>query len=201
MRVKLILFALIAFMVVGIAAGGLGIIARESDLIITYSAQEKNELSKGMAVNDLNGIDYFITCDNNINCVATVNKVIYDNNKCVVEVGKTLCGKAVIGYVFQDYKINFSAAQTCLSEENQCVEWSEGVCLEYDEKTGECIKWEKKPECLKWELVCTIWTNKSKDDFARDAISKELLRIGAIQTARKDLNAPTKELTGKVFIR
>lgn len=135
------------------------------------------EKSKGTILNDYNNLDYSVKCDTNTSCELTLNKLIYDNNKCVKEAGNLTCGKAVIGSVFNNKKVVFSVEQTCLDWNKYCSKYSVPECLEWEVRPlPVCLKWEdeKKINCLEWEVpkgckefdyklgVCLKWEEELK---------------------------------------
>lgn len=112
----MVLILLIAFISIGIAGLG-GVITTSKNITLDYSTTDKASLDQGIGVNDLNGLTYSYSCDGNNSCLVTFNKLIYDNNKCVTEVGVTTCGKRITGSVFQDKQIIVDLTNSKLSKE------------------------------------------------------------------------------------
>jgi hypothetical protein len=106
-------------------------------------------------------------------------------------------------------------------EKNPCLEWEDWKavgCLEFDEKKGECLKWEKelsclefnpaecsewsKPECLNYlPKTCKTWTNYTKDDFVKQAIQKELEFVKGVQIQRANRTITQADTNGKILIK
>jgi len=98
-------------------------------------------------------------------------------------------------------------------EKNPCLKWEDWKrlgCLEFDEKKGECLKWEREADCLTWseikclkfgEKYCVNWTKYTKDDFVQQAIKKEIEFVKGIQIARANRTPTDVNQSGKLVIK
>jgi hypothetical protein len=175
-KILMVSFLLIAFVGIGISAGGLGLLTT-ANVEITYpTTKDNNSFFTKTEMIDFDGVTYEVKG----NTIILNKKGLFNNRE-----------------------IPLIQEQNCLEYKESCKEY-EKICIKqnYKEEIAFCEKYEETKYCLfPLEKICIKWTAFTKTDFIKMAIQKELEFIKSVQNQRANKTITQVDTNGKVSIK
>lgn len=209
--------ALICLAVLGISAGGMLGGTTTSNINLTYPTEKGAGTFTKTEMMDFNNVKYEVRG----NTIILNKKDLFQNREITFSETQTCLDynePTCIEWNPQDcLEYETRKPIVCLKLENpedeksNCIEWEQPKdCIDWDAKTGTCLKYENELSCLKWseltcktmsERTCINWTKFTREDFIAQRIKQEIEFVKGIQIARANKTVQQVDINGKVVIK